>query len=421
VNAIAAELETAALGVVLTGSFDESGELHAALEAPDSGFDVLAVADDVDGLADLLADTEPSAVLHGVVWAGDGDAFGELLARDVAAIRSHTSAPVVLLASQGENALVDAALAAGADDVLVLPQRLETIAFAVRKAGQSGPRMTAVPDAAQGGQVITVFSPKGGTGKTVMSTNLGAYLAAKTKKRVLLIDLDLQFGDAAIMLGIDPKRTMYELVQSPGELDPGKLASYTTRHRSGLDVLAAPMLPEHADLVTEEKVLRLVEVAREAYDLVVIDTSPFFYGPMLALLGPTDQLLLLCGLDVPTLKNVRLSLRTLELLGFPPERTNLVLNRVTPSAGLTVEDVATALGTRIAFEVPNDPVVAPAVNRGTVPALQETDSEFAAAVARIASSIQPTIAAPPAPQAAVARSAPKLRRFVPRRVLEGRV
>ena len=221
---------------------------------------------------------------------------------------------------------------------------------------------------------------------------------------MLLIDLDLQFGDAAIMLGLDPKRTMYELVQSPGELDPGKLASYTTRHRSGLDVLAAPMLPEHAELVTEAKVLRLVEVAREAYDLVVIDTSPFFYGPMLALLGPTDQLLLLCGLDVPTLKNVRLSLRTLELLGFPPDRTNLVLNRVTPSVGLTAEDVADALGLPVAFEVPNDPVVAPAVNRGTVPSLHETESEFAQALARIASAIQPTIAAPPSRQAALARS-----------------
>jgi len=420
VSAIAAELERVALGVVLTGSFDEGGELHAALEAPDSGFDVLGYAADVEQLDDQLRNPELSAVLHGTAWTGDGDALAESLAHDLSAIRRHTTAPIILLASEGEKALVDAALAAGADDVLVLPQALETIAFAVRKAGQAGLRVASTAATQLSGRVITVFSPKGGTGKTVMSTNLGAYLAAKTKKRVLLIDLDLQFGDAAIMLGVDPKRTMYELVQSPGELDPGKLASYTTRHRSGLDVLAAPLLPEQADLVTEEKVLRLVEVAREAYDLVVIDTSPFFYGPMLALLGPTDQLLLLCGLDVPTLKNVRLSLRTLELLGFPPERTNLVLNRVTPSVGLTAEDVATALGTRVAFEVPNDPVVAPAVNRGTVPSLTETDSEFALAVARIASSIQPTIAAPPAGQAALTRSAPKFRRFVPRRTLEGR-
>jgi len=422
VSAIAAELELAALGVALTGSFDEGGELHAALEAPDSGLEVVCCAADVEELAERLGELDPSAVLHCTAWDGDGASPADSLAHDVSTIRRHTDAPIILLASEGEKALVDAALSAGADDVLVLPQAVETIAFAVRKAGQARARIAAAAVTEQGGgQVITVFSPKGGTGKTVMSTNLGAYLAAKTRKRVLLIDLDLQFGDAAIMLGVDPKRTMYELVQSPGELDAGKLASYTTRHRSGLDVLAAPMLPEQADLVTEEKVLRLVEVAREAYDLVVIDTSPFFYGPMLALLGPTDQLLLLCGLDVPTLKNVRLSLRTLELLGFPTERTNLVLNRVTPSVGLTAEDVATALGTRVAFEVPNDPVVAPAVNRGTVPSLTETDSEFAAAVARIASAIQPTIAVPLAPQAAVARSAPKRRRFVPRRVLEGRV
>ncbi len=117
---------------------------------------------------------------------------------------------------------------------------------------------------------------------------------------------------------------MTELVQAPGELDAGKLAAYTTSTAPGSTSWRQPLLPEQADLVTDAKVLRLVEVAREAYDLVVIDTSPFFYGPMLALLGPTDHLLLLCGLDVPTLKNVRLSLRTLDLLGFPSERTNLV-------------------------------------------------------------------------------------------------
>jgi pilus assembly protein CpaE len=270
------------------------------------------------------------------------------------------------------------------------------------------------------GNVITVFSPKGGTGKTVLATNIASYLASRSKKRVLLIDLDLQFGDAAIMLGLDPERTMFDLVQAGGDLDPGKLVAYTTRHRSGLDVLVAPMLPEHAELVTEERVVRLVEVAREAYDIVVVDTSPFFYGPMLALLGPTDQLLLLCGLDVPTLKNVRLSLRTLELLGYPPSRTNLVLNRVTPDVGLTVKDVEEALGVRVAFEVPNDPVVAPSVNRGAVPALKEADSDFALAVARVAAALEPTLGAPQAAVETPAAGATRLRRFVARHVAEGR-
>ena len=212
---------------------------------------------------------------------------------------------------------------------------------------------------------------------------------------------------------------MFDLVQAPGDLDPGKLAGYTTRHRSGLDVLVAPMLPEHAELVTETKVVRLVEVAREAYDIVVIDTSPFFYGPMLALLGPTDQLLLLCGLDVPTLKNVRLSLRTLELLGFPASRTNLVLNRVTPDVGLTARDVEEALGVRVAFEVPNDPVVAPSVNRGAVPSLKESESEFAAAVACIAAALEPTLELPETLEAPAVGST-RLRRLMARRAVEGR-
>ena len=180
------------------------------------------------------------------------------------------------------------------------------------------------------------------------------------------------------------------------------------------------MLPEQAELVTEAKVLRLLEVAREAYDIVVIDTSPFFYGPMLALLGPTDQLLLLCGLDVPTLKNVQLSLRTLELLGFPsdahePRAQPRHAERRPHGRGRRPRRSAM----RVAFEIPNDPVVAPAVNRGAVPALHETESEFAQAVARIAASLQPTIAAHRRRRRLSERPTPRLRRFVPRASSKG--
>jgi pilus assembly protein CpaE len=271
------------------------------------------------------------------------------------------------------------------------------------------------------GNVITVFSPKGGTGKTVLATNIASYLASRSKKRVLLIDLDLQFGDAAIMLGLDPERTMFDLVQAGGDLDPGKLTGFTTKHRSGLDVLVAPMLPEHAEQVTEAFVMRLVEVAREAYDIVLIDTSPFFYGPMLGLLQSTDQLLMLCGLDVPTLKNVRLSLRTLELLGFDAERTSLVVNRVAPDVGVTAREVEEALGVRVAFEVPNDPVVAPSVNRGAVPVLKEAESSFAAAIARVAASLDPTLGVAAEVEApAPGNGATRLRRLMVGRVAEGR-
>jgi pilus assembly protein CpaE len=410
--------ERTMLGVVLTGSHAELSGLIADLEAPESGIQVLArVANLSDGSVRLSA-LEPRVVLHCASWSNEGAADAmATLADDVTAIRRQTAAPIILLVSGSETDVVEAALGAGVDDVLLLPQRVETIAFAVRKAAQAG-RTTGRTT----GNVITVFSPKGGTGKTVLSTNVAAYLASKTRKRVLLIDLDLQFGDAAIMLGLDPSRTMFDLVQAGGDLDPGKLVAYTTRHRSGLDVLVAPMLPEHAELVTEQKVVQLVEVAREAYDIVVIDTSPFFYGPMLALLRETDQLLMLCGLDVPTLKNVRLSLRTLELLGFPRSRTSLVLNRVTAEVGLTAKDVEDALGVRVAFEVPNDAVVAPSVNQGAVPALKAADSDFACAIANVAATLEPSLEVPAAETPdAPAHGATRLRRLVARRhLVEGR-
>ena len=202
-----------------------------------------------------------------------------------------------------------------------------------------------------------MFSPKGGTGKTVTATNLSVCFAKNAGKKTLLLDLDLQFGDAAIMLGIEPEKTIQDLVTAPGELDPEKLAGYTTRHSSGLDVLPAPIRPEDAELVTEAKLVRLMEVAKESYEVIVVDTSPFFHGPMLATLDQSDDLLLVCGLDVPTIKNVRLSLQTLQLLSFPIERVRVVLNRANSNVGMKKGEVEAALETKIRFEVPSDRVV----------------------------------------------------------------
>ena len=280
---------TGRLRIALTGVLAGSDDMVAGLEAEDSGIEVAGSGTTIDEIATILADPSLAAVVHTTNWDADEHAAAAELTAQVAEIRRRTDAPVLLFSIRPGRALVDAALAAGVDDVLVPPHKPESVVFAIRKAISHGPSGSRNDVDESRGHVITVFSPKGGTGKTVLSTNLAAYLAAEHDKRVLLVDLDLQFGDAAIMLGIDPERTLHELVHAPGDLDAGKLAGYMTRHNSGLDVLAAPMRPEEAELVTEERVFQLLEVAREAYDLVVVDTSPFFYGPMLALLGrPTS-------------------------------------------------------------------------------------------------------------------------------------
>src|ERR671937_410460 len=267
-------------------------------------------------------------------------------------------------------------------DVLLLPQLTDNVVFAIRKAGHVGKRLTGPQQ--RHGRIVTVFSPKGGTGKTVSTTNLGASLAKHWGKRALLLDLDLQFGDAAIMLGIEPEKTIYDLVTAPGELDSEKLAGYTTRHASGLDVLPAPLRPEDAELVTEAKLTRLLEVARESYDLIVVDTSPFFHGPMLATLDRTHDLLLVCGMDVPTVKNVRLSLQTLELLSFPPERIRVVLNRSNSNVGINRGEVERALDAKVQFHLPSDRAVPLAVNRGAPVVISDSGAEFSRAMAKLA-------------------------------------
>ena len=379
--------------VVATGSFPGASDLLDALDGRDD-VELVARSTDVRGAVSALG-SGPGLVLHltdGDAYPENGDAFGmRVLRAEVAAIREHTRAPVVLLSAEPSSALIEEALEAGVADVLVLPQTAETLVFALRKAGQAGRATAPQEDNGGKGFVVTVFSPKGGTGKTVMATNLGAALAADAGKRVLLVDLDLQFGDAAIMLGVHPEKTLRDLVVAPGELDEEKLAGYVTRHELGLDILAAPLRPEDAELVTEDKVLALLHVARESYDIVVVDTSPFFYGPMLAVLEPTDLLLLLCGLDVPTLKNVRLSVQTLDLLGFPRGRISVLLNRVSGKVGMTKAEVEAALGCDVRFEVPNDPAVGLAVNRGVPAALGDRKSAFSEAIREIMATLAPAV------------------------------
>jgi pilus assembly protein CpaE len=371
--------------IFVTGSCDGLDQLRDALERHGE-IELVGTSIGVAESAGVLTGGHLEVVLHGT-------RSSTLPADEIATIREHTRAPIILLASGEASVLLEQALEADISDVLLLPQMTENVVFAIRKAGRSGLRPTPSTGPTRRGRIVTVFSPKGGTGKTVTSTNLAAAFAKYEGKRTLLLDLDLQFGDTAIMLGLEPEKTIYDLVVAPGELDSEKLAGYTTRHPSGLDILPAPVRPEDAELVTETKLSRLLEVARESYDVIVVDTSPFFHGPMLATLDRTDELLLVCGLDVPTLKNVRLALQTLELLAFPQNRIRVVLNRANSKVGMKRSEVEGALEVKVRFEVPSDRAVPVAVNRGNPAVLAESGADFSKAIRGMAKALQPAEAA----------------------------
>jgi pilus assembly protein CpaE len=366
--------------IYATGACDGFDKLRDSL-AQHPEIELVGASPHVADGAAALAGGHLDAVLHATRSAS-------LPKDELAAIREHTRAPVLIVASSGSSRMLEEALDADVADVLLLPQLVENVVFAVRKATHTT-RHAVAGGGGRHGKIATVFSPKGGTGKTVTATNLACALAKHEGRRTLLLDLDLQFGDAAIMLGIEPDKTIYDLVVAPGELDVEKLAGYTTKHVSGLDVLPAPLRPEDAELVTEAKLGRLLEVARESYDCIVVDTSPFFHGPMLATLDRTDELLLLCSLDVPTLKNLRLALQTLELLSFPKQRIRIVLNRSNSKVGMKQNEVEGALGMKVRYEVPSDRAVPLAVNRGKPVVLDEEGADVSRAIRGMAKNLFP--------------------------------
>ena len=362
--------------IYFTGDCEGFTNLRGSLEDRHD-LDVVGWSEHVAQASGALAGGHLDCVLH---------ATRETMfpAAEIAAIKEQTRAPIVVVAAEQGEAILEGALDADVADVLLLPQLVENAAFTIKKAAHA--KRGVATTRTKVGRVITVFSPKGGTGKTVTATNLAAAFAKHVQKRTLLLDLDLQFGDAAIAMGLEPEKTIFDLVVAPGELDFEKLTGYTTKHPCGLDILPAPMRPEDAELVTESKITRLLEVARECYDIIVVDTSPFFHGPMLATLDRTDELLVLCGLDVPTLKNVRLALQTLELLSFPTNHIRFVLNRANSKVGLTKREIEAALKMQISHEIPSDRVVPVCVNRGNPATLAESGSDYAKAVIALAKS-----------------------------------
>jgi pilus assembly protein CpaE len=376
----------APIRVFITGACAGLAEVRQALGSHPE-VEIVGTAVEPARAAQKLASSNAQVVLHG---SSRGD---RLPAEDVEAIRQATAAPIILVTSGSANGLLQEALAHGVHDVVLLPQLTDALVFTIRRthvlasgrAQQAGPMTRLGLD----GKIVTVFSPKGGIGKTTLACGLATCFARRQGRRVLLVDLDLQFGDCAIMMGIEPEKTIYDLVMTSGDLDPDKLAGYVTVHSSGVHVVPAPVRPEDAELVAEDRVAHLLEIAKEAYDVIVVDTPTHFHATTLATLDRTDRLALMASLDIPSVKNVKLTLQTLNLLHYPVERVGLVINRAHARSELKRPEVERALGIKVVTEIPHDREVAVAVNRGVPVPASAPRSAVTKAMGEIADALVP--------------------------------
>jgi len=216
----------------------------------------------------------------------------------------------------------------------------------------------------QGSKVITVFGTKGGVGKTVIATNLAVFLAQSTEAKIILVDLDLQFGDVGVLLRLHPKHTIYDAAHIVTDLSQKTLNQLLISHTSGLKILPAPLEPELADVITAENIGKILDVLKKSADLVVIDTPPSFNDVVLTALDKSDQICLVTSMDLPSIKSTKQCLQTFELLKYLPKKSLLVINRVDPFLGVNQKEVEKMLCKEAKVAIATDRHVPLSVNRG---------------------------------------------------------
>jgi pilus assembly protein CpaE len=298
------------------------------------------------------------------------------------AVKQRPDRPVVVLAEQSQNGALRQAFEAGADDVIRLPQTPESLGFALQKVvarrhGSAHVRGTPLAP------LVCVLGPKGGTGKTLVATNLAVALARRDQ-RVVLVDLDLQFGDIGLALGLVPERTIYELAKAGRPYDHDKIDRHLMRHSSGVKVLIGPTRPDHASAVTVDFLRDVYASVRTMCDIVVVDTPPGFTPEVIATIDVSSSAVLVGMLDSLSLKNTKLGLETLDLMGYPLENVSLILNRADSRVGITHDDVAAIIGRAPDVLVPSDREIPRSVNEGTPIVASKERSEAAKAFQKLA-------------------------------------
>jgi pilus assembly protein CpaE len=331
---------------------------------------VTGVVEGLEGSWSVLEESAPDLLV--VACAGYSERALYLIE---ASSKQRPDRPVVVLFYGTPDGFLHRAFEMGADDLLTMPASPDDLVFALHKV------MARRRGTVAGGTtnpMVCIVGPKGGTGKTLAATNLAVALAQKGK-RSIVVDLDLQFGDVGIAMGLSPDRTIYDLARVGSSLDPDKVEDFVTHHASGARALLAPSRPDQAGTVTVEFLRELYAALRARHDYVIVDTPPGFTPEVIASIDLASDLLVVGMLDALSLKDTKLGLETLTLMGVSQERIRLVLNRADTSVGIKRSEAEAILGRTPDVFVPSDRQIPRATTDGEPIVVANVRSEAARA------------------------------------------
>ena len=392
--------------VMIVDDVSETRENVRKLLQFESDVDVVGVARTGKEAIQLSQDVNPDVILMDINMPDmDGITATEAIRAKQPTIQ------VVILSVQGDQNYMRRAMLAGARDFLTKPPMGDELISAIRRAGamaqterSKSVQVQPIPIpgnvgplmgySAPKGKIVTIYSPKGGTGCTTLAVNLALTLNNEDT-RVALVDGNLQFGDVAVFINEQGKNTIVDLAPRAEELDPEIVEEVMLKHAgSGLHVLAAPSRPEYAEKVSSNQFSKVLEYLRQMYSYVIVDTAALLTDVTLSAIDVSDLIVLVTTQDIPSIKNCRLFLDLLQTLGIERERILFVMNRYDKRINITPDRVTENLKQDVSSVIPLDEATATkAVNRGVPFVLDSKNQPAARGVFSLAENVRARIAA----------------------------
>lgn len=363
---------TESIRVLIVDDLAETRQNVSKLLQFEPDIDVIGHAKDGHEAINMVKEHRPDVVLMDINMPGvDGIGASRSINQAV------PTTQIIIMSVQSEADYLRQAMLAGARDFLMKPFGAEELSTAIRSVYSMRPnlQMPVEQDRRGGagrggaapkepGKIISVFSPKGGSGCTTVAINLAVSLA-NMNHSTILIDGRFQFGDVSVMLNLRPTTTILDLVERLEELDLDLLGSVTLTHSSGLKVLLAPPRPEMAELLSSEKVGKLLDTLRYMFDCVIIDTSSHLTDTVLTMLDKSDWVMLLVQQSLPSLKSASHFYDLATGLDYPGDKIMLIVNNVGNKKGVSVRDISDILKRPVLATIPSDePAASTAADRG---------------------------------------------------------
>jgi pilus assembly protein CpaE len=306
---------------------------------------------------------------------------------------------VIMMSVLNEPDVLRRSMLAGAREYLVKPFSLDELLTSVRNVHQSTPKLVAqqVMQQTTGGphtapsrptdraMVIVVAGVKGGVGRSMIATNLAVAMRQLTQKRVALVDGNISFGDVGVMMNVTDAKTILDAVPYQRNVDQDLISTITVEHGSGVQLLLAPPSPQEAEVVNADLVRNVVSIMTGVFDVIVIDTRPSFDELNLALFDIADAILLVVTMDMTAIKDARQFVEVTDLLGYPPDRVRLVLNRTNQYSGIPEKEIGDSLRRPLWASIPDEPgPVLRSINEGVPIVSTQGDNKVAVELNRMA-------------------------------------